>query len=140
MTCYLIPILVLLAACTTSAAQPQQSKSTHAATSKGVGVPDPIASDGDKYRVVLENEQVRVLRYHDEPGQKTHQHHHPNPFVMYALAPFQRELIFSDGHHVKRNFRADEAAWMQEQTHIGNNVGDVPTDVLLIEVKACADK
>jgi hypothetical protein len=26
---------------------------------------DPVVTDGDKYSVVLENERVRVLRYHD---------------------------------------------------------------------------
>jgi hypothetical protein len=29
---------------------------------------DAIETDGDKYSVVLENERVRVLKYHDKPG------------------------------------------------------------------------
>jgi hypothetical protein len=32
---------------------------------------DPVETDGDKYSVVLENERVRVLRYHDKPGDRT---------------------------------------------------------------------
>ena len=32
---------------------------------------DPLVTDGDKYSVVLENERVRVLRYHDKPGDRT---------------------------------------------------------------------
>ena len=31
-------------------------------------VPDPTRTDGDKYKVVLENEQVRVLEYRDVPS------------------------------------------------------------------------
>jgi hypothetical protein len=35
---------------------------------------DPVDTDGDKYKVLLENERVRVLEYHDRPGEKTLQH------------------------------------------------------------------
>lgn len=101
------------------------------------GKPDPTVTDGDKYRVLLENEQVRVLRYHDEPGGKTHLHHHPN-FVMYALGPFRRRLIAPDGTSKVRDFKAGDIAFMPEQSHIGENVGSLPTDVLLIELKAAA--
>lgn len=96
--------------------------------------PDPAVTDGDKYQPILDNEFVRVLRYHDEPGQKTHLHHHPH-FVMYALAPFRRQLTFADGRKMVREFAAGDIAWMPEQTHIGENVGDTPTEVLLIELK-----
>ena len=96
--------------------------------------PDPALTDGDKYKVVLENEQVRVLRYHDESGAKTHPHHHPD-FVMVAVGPFRRQLTFPDGTKREREFKAGEAAWMPAQSHTGENVGSTPTDALLIEMK-----
>lgn len=37
---------------------------------------DPVVTDGDKYKVVLENERVRVLEYRDSPGQRTTPHYH----------------------------------------------------------------
>ena len=46
-------------------------------------IQDPVVTDGDKYSVVLENERVRVLRYHDKPGDRTLQHAHPD-YVLYA--------------------------------------------------------
>ncbi|HEX2660425.1 MAG TPA: cytoplasmic protein [Polyangia bacterium] len=98
--------------------------------------PDPIVTDPDKYHVVLENDCVRVLRYHDEPGAVTKEHHHRS-FVMVALAPFERELVFPDGRHQRRSFRQGEAAWVPAQTHAGHNIGAEPTDGLLVEVKAC---
>jgi len=97
--------------------------------------PDPLQSDGDKYHLLLDNAFVRVLRYHDEPGATTHAHHHPC-FVMYALDSFKRELTFSDGSRRTRAFRAGETAWMPAQSHTGHNVGDTPTEALLIELKA----
>ena len=95
---------------------------------------DPTHTDGDKYHVILENERVRVLRYHDEPGQKTQLHHHP-AFVMYALAPFRRRLTGPDGTQRVRDFAAGDIAWMPAQSHIGENIGSSPTEVLLIELK-----
>ena len=32
---------------------------------------DPVITDGDKYKVILENDRVRVLEYRDSPGQRT---------------------------------------------------------------------
>ncbi len=39
---------------------------------------DAVKTDPDKYKVVLENERVRVLEYRDKPGQKTKMHTHPD--------------------------------------------------------------
>lgn len=95
---------------------------------------DPLNTDGDKYHLVFENQLVRVLRYHDEPGASTHPHHHPC-FVLYALAAFERELSFSDGTKRVRQFHAGEAAWMPAQSHAGHNIGAKPTEALIFELK-----
>lgn len=99
--------------------------------------PDPTQSDADKYHVILENARVRVLRYHDEPGEKTHLHHHPHDFIMYALAPFSRTLTFADGKSQQRKFNTGDIAWVPAQTHVGENIGSAPTEGLIIEVKGC---
>jgi beta-alanine degradation protein BauB len=57
---------------------------------------DPLVTDGDKYSVVLENERVRVLRYHDKPRDKTLPHTHPD-YVLCAESSFKRRLTFPDG-------------------------------------------
>lgn len=41
-------------------------------------MPDPTVSDPDKYRIVFENERVRVLEYRDETGDQTSPHEHPD--------------------------------------------------------------
>lgn len=102
--------------------------------SGGTLAQDPTQTDGDKYKVVLENERVRVLEYRDKPGQKTHQHAHPD-FVLYAQAPFKRLLTLADGTKKTREFKAGEVVWMKAQTHIGENVGTTETHVLIVELK-----
>jgi len=92
-------------------------------------------TDGDKYKVVLENECVRVLEYRDQPGDKTQQHRHP-AFVLYALSPFERTLTLPDGKVLRRQFKAGDVMWSEAQTHIGENVGQTATHVLITELKS----
>jgi hypothetical protein len=100
-----------------------------------VAAGDPAMTDGDKYHVLLDNPQLRVLRYTDQPGEKTHLHHHPC-FVLYALGPFKRRLTFPDGSQKLRDFQAGDVAFMPEQAHVGENVGRTPTSALLVELKS----
>ncbi len=95
---------------------------------------DPVGTDGDKYKVLLENDRVRVLAYSDLPGQKTHAHTHP-AFVVYALEPFKRQLTLKDGRVLTRAFRAGEVMYSAGESHIGENVGDTPTRIIMIELK-----
>lgn len=95
---------------------------------------DATQTDGDKYTAILDNECVRVLEYRDLPGQKTHQHHHP-AFVVYALSAFERALTLPDGKVLRRQFKEGDVMWSEPQTHIGENVGQTPTHVLIVEMK-----
>ena len=97
-------------------------------------IQDPIATDGDKYSVVLENERVRVLRYHDEPGDRTTQHAHPD-YVLYAESSFKRRLTFPDGRKQEVEVKTGSVAYMKAHIHIGENIGDTNTDVIIVELK-----
>jgi quercetin dioxygenase-like cupin family protein len=98
---------------------------------------DPTATDGDKYRVLLENEQVRILGYEDRPGDRTRPHRHP-AFVVVALAPFKRRLRLGDGRTAVREFAAGDVLYSAGEEHVGENVGDTPTRVILVELKGAA--
>lgn len=95
---------------------------------------DAVHTDSDKYRVILENDCVRVLDYKDLPGEKTHPHRHPD-FVLYALGAFKRTLTLPDGKVLRRQFNAGDVMWSDAQTHTGENVGETPTHVLMVELK-----
>jgi len=96
---------------------------------------DPALTDGDKYRVLLDNARVRVLAYSDRPGDRTQRHEHP-AFVVYALAPFKRRLTLADGRQVEREFKAGDVMYSNGESHIGENIGTTPTQVLMVEIKA----
>ena len=95
---------------------------------------DAVETDGDKYSVVLENERVRVLRYHDKPGDKTLQHAHSD-YVLYAESSFKRRLRFPDGRKQEVDVKEGSVGWMNAHIHIGENIGDTKTDVIIVELK-----
>ena len=95
---------------------------------------DPTATDPDKYKAIFENERVRVLEYHDEPGQRTSPHDHPD-CVMLTLSPFERRLIGADGETREVQLAEGEVRWLDAQTHSGENTGDSPTHVIFVELK-----
>ena len=113
-------------------AQPEMAPTTSAVGATDVA--DATTTDPDKYHIVLENERVRVLRYHDVPGTRTHQHRHPAS-VLYALSSFHRRLHFPDGTSRDREFNAGDVMWIPAQTHVGENIGTTNTEVLLVELK-----
>ncbi len=94
---------------------------------------DPVATNPDLYRVVFENERVRVLRYHDDPGDRTRPHTHPDS-VMVTLSSFRRRL-YGAGEERDVDIDADTVAWLPAQQHAGHNIGETPTDVLFVELK-----
>lgn len=95
---------------------------------------DPVSSNPDHYKVVLENAQVRVLEYTDVPGEKTTPHEHPDS-VMYTLSSFRRRLYAGD---VVRDVEmpAGSTGWLSAQRHHGENIGETPTHVIFVELKA----
>src|SRR3954469_19510895 len=98
---------------------------------------DPTTTDADKYKVIFENERVRVLEYRDEPGQSTQPHSHPDS-VMYTLSSFDRKLVGPDGQSRDVFLEAGEVRWLDAQAHSGENIGEMPTHVLFVELKTHA--
>jgi beta-alanine degradation protein BauB len=95
---------------------------------------DPTVTAPDKYKVVFENDRVRVLEYRDEPGQKTSPHEHPDS-IMHTLSSFRRRLIGGGGESRDVTLAQGETRWLDAQTHSGENIGDTPTHVLFVELK-----
>jgi len=95
---------------------------------------DPTVTDGDKYKVVLENDRVRVLEYRDSPGQRTSAHFHPD-YVLCALSTFKRKLRLPGGREAVVDVTAGQVLSGKAQCHIGENVGATDTHVLIVELK-----
>ncbi len=97
-------------------------------------VTDPTVTDPDKYKVVFENDQVRVLEYRDEPGQKTSPHTHPDS-VVHILNGFRRRFVGAEGQTRDAALVQGQTLWIDAQTHSGENIGDTPSHALFVELK-----
>lgn len=95
---------------------------------------DAAVTDPDLYKVLFENDRVRVLEYRDEPGAKTSMHAHP-AFLVYALSTFERQLTLPDGKVLNRSFTPGQVLFSDGQTHMGENVGTTATHIIMVELK-----
>ncbi len=96
-------------------------------------VNDPVSTNPDHYRVVFENDRVRVLSYSDQPGDRTQPHDHPDS-VMITLSDFDRRLHV-DGGSRDVTLTGGNAMWLPAQSHAGENIGATPTSVVFVELK-----
>jgi beta-alanine degradation protein BauB len=94
---------------------------------------DPAITDPALYRVIFENERVRVLEYSDRPGDKTAPHRHPDS-VMYTLSSFRRRLS-AGGRQAEVELQAGQVHWLDAQEHAGENIGDTESHGIFIELK-----
>lgn len=94
---------------------------------------DPTVTNPDHYKVVFENERVRVLEYRDVPGDRTTVHSHPDS-VMVTLADFDRKLIMGDQER-EVSLTSGRPVWIPAQSHMGENIGSTPSHSIFVELK-----
>ena len=94
---------------------------------------DPTVTNPDHYKVVFENDRVRVLEYRDVPGDRTTLHSHPDS-VMITLSNFDRKLVLGDQER-EVSLTAGRAVWVPAQAHLGENIGTTDTHSIFVELK-----
>jgi quercetin dioxygenase-like cupin family protein len=100
---------------------------------------DPTEVSPDKYKVLLENEHVRVLEYRIEPGEKDAWHTHP-PKVSYIVSGGKLRVTTEGGDSFMVEEGAGDAAWMGAVgPHFAENVGATPIRIALIEIRSLPD-
>lgn len=95
---------------------------------------DPVKVDPKHYKVVFENDQVRVLRIHYGVHEKSVMHEHPNA-VAVSLTDFRTKFTFPNGKSSERAMKAGQALWTPAEKHLPENVGSTPVDLVLVEQK-----
>ena len=95
---------------------------------------DPCVTNPDHYKVIFENERVRVLEYQDKPGDRTTPHEHPDS-VMYTRSALRRRLYGANDEEREVEMEAGLTGWLPAQQHSGHNIGDTDTHVIFVELK-----
>jgi len=108
-----------------------------AATAQGSDKPiDPVSMSPNLYKVILENEQVRVVEYLLKPGQRDEWHTHP-PKVSYVVEGGTLRITLKDGKSFVAEEKAGAASWMATLgLHFAENIGKTPVKIVLVEVKS----
>ncbi|RVX42749.1 hypothetical protein EDD27_5410 [Nonomuraea polychroma] len=94
---------------------------------------DPTTTNPDLYKLIFENERIRVLEYKDKPGDKTTPHRHPDS-VIYTLSSFKRRVA-AGARQVDVELQAGQVRWVGAQEHSGENIGDTDTHTIFVELK-----
>jgi len=108
-----------------------------AAWSRPTSAQDPVKLEPDSYKVLLENDQVRVIDYHLGKGQKEPMHFHATPAVVYWFTDAKLLNTLPDGKSKELSGKAGEAIWRGPATHTTANVGDTEVHALVVECKNC---
>lgn len=99
---------------------------------------DVMKAAPQHYEVLVENENVRVVRNRLAPGEKDSLHTHPAGWY-YVIEPGQMRVVFASGRSELWAPAAGESGWSgAEAAHTSENVGDAPMSYVLVEVKAAA--
>jgi quercetin dioxygenase-like cupin family protein len=89
----------------------------------------------DMYKVLLENDRVRVLEWTFKPGDKEPPHTHPE-MVTYLLAGGKRQAYGADDKLLnERDMKAGQAFWSPPVKHWLVNTGTTEIKAIIVEIK-----
>lgn len=100
------------------------------------GAVDGLVSSPENFKLLLENDKVRVLQYTLLPGGRDHWHTHP-PRTGYVLSGAKIRVTRADGSHADHDEKTGDIYWGEfSPLHDTQNLGTTPYVALLVEVKA----
>ena len=95
---------------------------------------NPTEVDSKHYKVVFENEQVRVLRITYGSGEESVMHYHPDA-VAILLTDNTVTFTLPDGKSIETVGKEGEAFWTPAVEHLPRNTGDKLMELILVELK-----
>jgi len=95
---------------------------------------DAVKVDATHYSVVSENAQVRILRVHYGAHEKSIMHSHPAAVAVF-LTDGKGTFTSPDGKSQDFVVKAGDATYSAATTHLPENTGDQPFDLIVVELK-----
>jgi quercetin dioxygenase-like cupin family protein len=96
---------------------------------------DPVKVDPKHYKVEFDNAQVRVLRFHYGPHEKSVMHSHPN-LVLIAFTDGKTRFELPGGKTEEQELKPNEPQWGPATIHNPENMSDKPMEGILVEMKS----
>jgi quinol monooxygenase YgiN/quercetin dioxygenase-like cupin family protein len=98
---------------------------------------DPVPRYPGNYKVLIQNDRVRVLDFRLRKGD-TEQFHSHHAHVLYVLEPFRIRFKLPDGRTAVREAKAGEVLFSEAVMHSPTNIGNTDAHGILIELKTPA--
>ena len=95
---------------------------------------DAATAAPNVYRVLFENERVRLLEARVKPGESSAMHGHPN-YVVYTLKGGRVTFTAASGESIDVDLEEGQAMWRQAEEHAAKNPGSEDIVALLFELK-----
>ncbi len=95
---------------------------------------DPVPMYPNNYKVLFENDRVRVLDFVLRKGDTEDFHYHPAN-ISYILTGFKIRFSFPDGSSRVREAKAGDVFFSEAVTHSPVNIGDTDAHGILVEMK-----
>lgn len=95
---------------------------------------DPIEVAPNMYKLVYENDRVRVMEVTFQVGESIPEHSHPDHFV-YVLQGGTVQITKDDGTVTDATMKPGDVVWLSAETHRATNTGTTPVRLLVTEIK-----
>jgi hypothetical protein len=99
-------------------------------------MPLSFEASPEVYKVIAENDVMRVVLATWPPGYKDKMHSHPKMFAAYSINDCHRKLIKPDGSVDEKRVKTGSARILKPvSAHVFENVGKTECQNLLVELK-----
>jgi hypothetical protein len=98
---------------------------------------DAAVTEPGAYRVVFENDKVRVLEFISRPRTVVcgvGKHSHPAHLTV-ALSDATVRVTLENGQQIEAKNKPGDVFWSEAETHAVENIGSGPIRALIIEIK-----
>lgn len=96
---------------------------------------NPLIVAPTMYKVIFENERVRVMEFVIKAGEKIGMHSHPDHFG-YIVKGGKIKISKPDGTSGVAELEAGKVLWINAETHQGENVGKTTIKLIITELKS----
>jgi quercetin dioxygenase-like cupin family protein len=100
---------------------------------------DPLKVAPEMYKIVYENDRVRVMEVTFAPGSKIDKHSHPDHFA-YVLTAGKLRIFKPNAEPAEADLTVGQVLWIPGETHWAENAGETEIRALITELKEPAPK
>jgi quercetin dioxygenase-like cupin family protein len=95
---------------------------------------DAVKTDPKHYTVISENDEVRVLKVHYGPHERSIMHAHPDSVAVFLTASTV-QFTTPDGKKQSMTVKPGQAQFTKADVHLPENTGDKDMELVLVELK-----